>query len=379
MKMKNTKKRIPTITIMAGLVGMVAVLALALVTGCASTSKNSGSTVELKAKNVSFKSEAGSLSIRNDIADYDVVVFAGKVEKGCLLGGVKAGKERSFDLSKIPGIPANGSLLIRVASYNTYRGKARITEEDVIYTGLVVYDLKDPGDRSSLTIYKDVDVAQKECIYASNESENYVLELRLGNPSQGEVIATLAPLERNKRIFMKPRDDGFAYDFYPTWVYVNPQTNEKTSMNSGKTDRKRAYPEAVGGTITPIRFEGPSMSKIGYDVAFISVQNDTSSGIEFRNGETTLKNQKGIRFTASGRMDIYEVTSENGDSGQTYTGLKIEFDNSSKMTIKPTTFMPGYKYELAITEMNGNYEYDIREVGKKSLVEDASIQLFMES
>ena len=377
MNMKNTKKRIPAMIMAAGLVGMAAALALALVTGCASTPKNSGSTVELKAKNVSFKSEAGSLSIVNGTSD-DVVVFAGKVEKGCLLGGIKKEGERSFDLSKIPGIPANGSILIRVASYNTYRGKARITEDDVIYTGLVVYDLKDPGDRSSLTIYKGVDVAQKECIYASNESENYVLELRVRDPAQGEVIATLAPLETNKRIFMKSRDDGFAYDFYATWVYVNPQTNEKTSMNSGKTDRKRARPEAVGGNITPLRFEGPSMSKLGYDVAFISVQNDTSSGIEFRNGETTLKNQKGIRFTASGRTDVYEITSQNGDSGQKYTGLKVEFDNFSKMAIAPTTFMPGYKYELVIMDSNGNYEYDIREVGKKSLVEDSRIQLFME-
>lgn len=356
---------------------VIAAVALAVIAGCASSPKNSGSTVELKTKSISFKSESGSLSIKNDVSD-DVVVFAGKVEKDCVLGGIKKKEVRSFDLSKIPGIPTNGSLLIRVASYKTYRGKARVTEDDVIYTGLVVYDLKDPGDRSSLTIYKGVDVAQKNCIYASNESENYVLELREGNPSQGEVIATLAPLETNKRIFMNRRDDGFAYDFYATWVYVNPQTNEKTSMNSGKTDRKRAIPEAVGGNITPMRFEGPSVSKLGYDVAFISVQNDTGSGIEFRNGETTLKNQKGIRFTASGRSDVYEITSENGDSGQTYTGLKVEFDNFSKMAIAPTTFMPGYKYELVITEMNGNYEYAIREVGKKSLVEDSRIQLFME-
>lgn len=64
MNMKNTKKRIPAMIMAAGLVGMAAALALALVTGCASTPKNSGSTVELKAKNVSFKSEAGNLSIK---------------------------------------------------------------------------------------------------------------------------------------------------------------------------------------------------------------------------------------------------------------------------------------------------------------------------
>lgn len=359
-----------------GYVALAAMLGL-MVVGCASTARTVNKSVNLKNKEVKFTSEKGSLSISNETAE-DVVVFVGKVEKGNLIGGIRSNSSRAFDISKIPGIPSNGSLLIRVASYNLYRGKARITEEDVIYTGLVVYDLNDSGDKISLSIYKGVDASQKECIYVSNESENFVLELRLDNPSQGEVIATLAPLTTNKRIYLSSRDDGFAYDFYPTFVYVNPRTNEKTSMNAGKTDRKRAYPEAVGGEITPIRFEGPSASKIGYDVAFVSVQNDTSSGIEFRNAETPLKNQKGRRFTASGRTDVYEISSQNGESGQTYTSLKFEFDNFSKKSISPYTFLPGYKYEVIVTEINGNYQYDIREVGKKSLVEDSRITLFME-
>ena len=243
---------------------------------------------------------------------------------------------------------------------------------------MVVYNLKQADDKIALTIYKGVDTAQQTCIYVSNESENFVLELRQGNPSQGEIIATLPPLQTNKRIYLSPRDDGLAYDFYPQFVFVNPKTGEKTSMNAGKSDRKRAYPERVGGDITPMRFEGPSKSSVGYDVAFISLQNDTHSGLEFRNGDTTLNNQKGIRFTPSGRTDVYEIQSTNGESGQTYTGLQLEFDNFTKKSIERYTFLPGYKYELIITDMNGNYQYDIREVGQKSLVEDARIQLFNE-
>ena len=376
MNVKNTKKRIPAMITAAGLVGMAAVFTLALVTGCASSPKNSGSTVELKAKNVSFKSEAGNLSIKNDTT-VDVVVFAGKVEKDCVLGGIKKGQERSFDLSKLPGIPNNTSLMIRVASYETYRGKARITEEDVIYTGLVAYNL---GDKNYLTIYRNLDMSRESCFYASNESENYVLELRLDKPSQGDVLATLAPLETNKRIFLKPKDDGNPYAIYPTWIYIDPNTNEKTAITSKKEDRRRVNPQPDGKDAYLKPFEGPSVSTgIVYHVAFINVQNDTNSGIVFQNGPNPLKNQNGIQFTPGGKPnDVYEIPSENGDSGQKYTGLSIEFDNFSKMAIAPTTFMPGYKYELVITEMNGNYEYDIREVGKKSLVEDSRIQLFME-
>lgn len=345
--------------------------------GASKKNKNKDTSVDLKSKNVNFKSEFGSLTVNNQ-TEGDLVLFVGKVEKSTVLGGIYKGATRSFDLSKIPNISDSGSILIRAATYEAYRGKARITEDDVIYTALVVYNLKDSSDKSYLSIFKGIDTECKTCIYVSNESENFVLELRMDNPSQGDVIATLAPLTRNKRIFLTPRDDGFAYDFYPTFIYVNPKTNEKTAMNGGKADRKRADPEAMGGDITPMRFAGPNASSVGYSVAFITLQNSTGSAIEFRNGETNLKNQKGRRNTMSGRIDVYELASLNGETGQTYAGLSCEFDNGSKMTISSQKFLPGYKYELILTEMNGNYQYDIREVGKKSLVEDARIQLFNE-
>ena len=354
-----------------------AVLFAALVAGCVSTN-SAKNGVNLKAKDVSFKSEAGSLTISNETAS-DVVVFVGRVEKNTVIGGIKANEQRTFDLSKVPGIPDTGSLLIRAATFETYKGRARITEDDVIYTGLVVYNLKDKTDRSSLSIYQGVDSSQQTCIYVSNESEYYVLELRMGNPGQGEVIATLPPLQTNKRIYLSPRDDGLAYDFYPTFVFVNPATGEKTSMNAGKTDRRRSYPKTPKENLTPIRFQGPSKSNIGYDVAFINLQNDTNTGLVFNNAETILKNQKGIRFTDSGTTDVYEIQSTNGDEGQLYTALTFEFDDYTRKTISPYKFKAGYKYNVVVTQMNGNYQYDIREVGQKSLVEDARIQLFGEN
>ncbi len=352
---------------------MAAILGFAFVPGCASAK----GAAELDKKKVNFKSEVGSLTINNETSQ-DIVIFVGKVEKGTQIGGIKAVSTRSFNLSKIPGIPNSGSLLIRAVAFGDGKKKIKPTEEEVIYTGLVVYNLKDTLEKINVSIYSGVDTERQTCIYISNESENFVLELRKDNPSQGEVIATLPPLATNRRIYLTPRDDGLAYDFYPTFVYVNPKTGEKTSMNAGKTDRKRAIPEPAGGNITPMRFKGPSNGNIGYDVAFISIQNDTHDGLEFRNVETTLKNQKGVAFTPSGRSDVYEIQCSNGESGQTYTGLTLEFDNFTTKTISKYTFLPGYKYEILVTDMDGNYEYDIREVGKKSITEDARIHLFNE-
>ena len=118
-----------------------AFLAVVLVAGCVSTNSATGG-VNLKTKDVRFKSEAGSLTISNETSS-DVVIFVGRVEKNAVIGGIKANEQRTFDLSKVPGIPDTGSLLIRAATFETYKGRARVTEDDVIYTGLVVYNLKD--------------------------------------------------------------------------------------------------------------------------------------------------------------------------------------------------------------------------------------------
>ncbi len=340
--------------------------------------KKDNGTVQLKSKEVNFKGDPnGRLTIANQTSE-DVVIFVGRVEKSAVLGGVKANGNTVFDLKKVPGLPKSGSILVRVATYENYRGKARVTEDDVIYTGLVVYNLDDDTDRSTLSVFKGVDTQQQTCIYVSNESENFVLELRQDNPSQGEVIATLAPLTTNKRIYLAPREGGLMYDFYPTFVYVNPNTNERTSMNAGKTDRKRTRPQPVGGKITPIRFEGPGASSVGYDVAFINLANNTESSIEFRNAGEILADQKGERGTLSGGNSTYEIASLNGEDGQMYTALTMEFDDFSKKTVAPMKFKPGYVYELHITGMEGNYNYDIAEKGKKSLTADARISLFNE-
>ena len=359
------------------IVGLVAVMALVAALPLSAAKKKDGS-VQLKEKEVNFKSAAnGRLTIENQTND-DVVVFIGRVEKAALLGGIKANSNTVFDLKTVPHIPKSGSALIRVATFETYKKRARVTEDDVIYTGLVVYNLDDDTDRSTVSIFKGVDTQQQTCIYVSNESENFVLELRKDNPSQGEVIATLAPLTTNKKIYLAPREGGLMYDFYPTFVYVNPNTNEKTSMNAGKTDRKRTRPQPVGGKITPIRFEGPSAGSVGYDVAFIHLENNTESSIEFRNAGEILADQKGERGTLSGGNSTYEIASLNGDGGQMYTALTMEFDDFTKKTVKPMKFLPGYVYELHVTGMDGNYNYDIEEKGRRSLTSDSRISLFGE-
>nr|MCR4952810.1 hypothetical protein [Treponema sp.] len=78
---------------------VVSLLSLALVLySCASTGgTKKDSTVILKNKDVSFKTEKGSLSVNNETAN-DLVIFVGRVEKETVLGGVSKNSTRTFDL-----------------------------------------------------------------------------------------------------------------------------------------------------------------------------------------------------------------------------------------------------------------------------------------
>lgn len=354
-----------------------------MLVGCLSTdgSARSGSGVMLREDEVDFNSEPGSLTIQNSTSK-DVIIFVGAVSRNKMLGGVRAGGAREFDLGKIRGIPEKGSLLIRAATVERYQEKNMvITENDVIYTSLVVYNLKDKSDRSFIDIYSGVDAEQKTCIYVSNKSKGFVLKLRLGNYSQGPVVATLAPGQHNVPVYLPPRKDRFPYEFYPIYVYADPKTGELSPMSAGPEDRDRAIPKPFGGTdVSRLEFGGPSKPIQGYSSAFISLQNDTKSYIEFRNAGDPLANEKGWFGTEKGRTDVYNIESTDGDGGQTYTALQFEFNNGQIITISPHKFKPGYKYRAIVTELNGSYQYNLTEIGKKSILDDANsrIELFME-
>jgi len=331
----------------------------------------------IQTKSIPFQDENGALSIKNNTTA-DVVIFAGRVERKIILGGIKSGSARSFDIKKIPSVPTQGTFLIHAVNYETVKRKTFIMEDDVIYTGLVTYNVDDKNDMSQLIIPNSIDTQQQFCVYVGNESANYILELRIDNPRHGYVVAALLPFEWNKRIYLSPRADGLAYSFYPTFVYVNPKTGEKTSISGNDYDTQRVIPQKVGAVAAPMRFSEPSKSDVKYDVAFVSLQNDTSRDVEFHNARRTLQNQRESRFTPSGHTDVYELQATNEGDGQVYTALFLEFEDFTEKTISPYKFKAGYKYALVVTQVDGAYHYDIHETGKKTLVEDMRMDLLFE-
>lgn len=186
-------------------------VALALLAGCASSPKQ-------QAK-IDFKTETMGNFECSNFSDSDLVLFAGRVERNFILGGIKSGETRLFDLSKISGMPDQGAFIMRAVPHETYRTKERgLNSGDVVYTKLVVYDL-DSKEKNKTVIPSLIDVSKEFCFLATNESQ-YPVEFK---QYDGVTIATLPPYGTNYRVYIKP--SPFPLVLFPIYTYINPKTN----------------------------------------------------------------------------------------------------------------------------------------------------------
>lgn len=170
-----------------------------------------------KKTKINFKTEkAGNLECTN-FSDSDLVLFAGRIERNFILGGIKSNETRSFDFSRISEMPEQGAFIMRAVPYETYKTTERLNNDDAVYTRFVVFDL---NSKNKISIPNLIDTSKKFGFLVTNESL-HVVELRY--TPDGETIATLPPLNSNYEVYIKPTP--FPLVVFPVYTYVNPKTN----------------------------------------------------------------------------------------------------------------------------------------------------------
>jgi hypothetical protein len=360
--MKNTVLKIT---------GMALVIAFIL-GGCISPPPG---TTTMKINEEDFADDANGILRITNLTNFDVAIFAGKVGRGNYMGAIHPNGHRVFDITKIQSsLARKGAFLFRAVSYETLskNGKANINESNVVYTGLVAYDLDRPDRTIERDIFANVDDKEQTFIYLSNPTK-YVVELRLDSPD-GEKVAVLGPGERNKKVWIKEQQDRLPYRLFVTYVYINPNTGELDAFTDLENkDGKRFEPRGNdGSTLQVITLPDPTTRPGGkqYNIAFIQLQNDTNGLLNLQPTEGMyLKNTRGSRSTREGDTDTYEIAADTGDIGKTYTNLGVEHDSGYFKFTPPQTVMPGYKYNVIVTNMSGNYQYVWQDLGKKEEAE----------
>lgn len=173
-----------------------------------------------KAK-INFKTEkAGNFECTN-FSGSDLVLFAGRIERNFILGGIKSNETRSFDLSKISEMPEKSTFIMRAVPYETYKTKERLIDDDVVYTRFVVFDLS-----SKEKTKMDIDIRLASLIkkygFIVDNGTPFVVELRINAPD-GTPIAALPPRCYGLKVYGVPDADGNGYQVFPTYIFTKDE------------------------------------------------------------------------------------------------------------------------------------------------------------
>lgn len=374
MNMKNTKKRIPAMIMAAGLVGMATVLALALVTGCASSPKKQAKEAKKDMKLLSYANQPnGELELTNE-TNYDLVIFAGKISRNNILGGIKASSTRSFDFRQFVS-GKTGAFLVRAVKVETYEENGgHITEtNDVVFAKLVTFGNLKSSFRISGEIGGD------GTLLFENMSP-YPVEIRLNNVT-GEVLTTLPPYCKEQYVYIKPNKRGYVY--YPTYLMYNKEKGQIDSIIGKDEDGQAARPAEGNETPQTVIFPMPNSKMYGTKVAYLTIRNESGRAFIFRNDNTEIFSQNGYTMVNSGETLTFEV--ESTENGTEFRALNVDFRVGSEKNRfvklfggQPTTLKAGVEYTISVFNENGLVKTEIQNTSEREVDYDLPSQLELE-
>jgi hypothetical protein len=349
----------------------LAIAVMVIVTGCA-TQSGAESTSARQAAQADIKWEndaAGYLTVNNNVNE-PLVLFAGTITNQHILGGVRALASRRVDFfDKVAD--SSGTFLLRAVKETVYRGKgSSLNSDDIIFAGLVVFDKSNPraiqininqvlGGEAYVVIQNDVSMA---------------LQIRIDRPD-GPTLTTLAPLERNKKVYMEFNPDG--YMFYPVYEYYDRSSmGIRSTMARSLADGVPMMPIVpTPGVNAPILNFDNAPADLFSPFATLIVTNETTRGAYLLEGSSRKTNQNGTTMINPG-SETYELNLQKQPRLR-IGGLNVDLSLGAANVIR----IPEYEYEAGY-----NYQVRIRQGGTASEVirlgqssnDDFSIQLVNE-
>ena len=275
---------------------------LLAVTGCGTTSGSKDSSPREAARaNVKWDDDpAGYLTVQNDVNE-DLILFAGSINNRNILGGVNKLATRRVDFfGKLS--ESSGTFLLRAVKETVYRTKgSNMNSDDIVFAGLVVFDKNDPRP---ITINIQKFLGGEAVITIQNDT-NMALQIRVDRPD-GPTLTTLAPLERNKKVFMDFSPDG--YVFFPVYQYFDRATMGIRSITAQSLfDGIPMMPEVPRpGRDAPVINFDSTPSNLFSPFATLIVTNESNRGVYLLQGSSRKTNQNGTTMINPG-SDTYEL------------------------------------------------------------------------
>jgi hypothetical protein len=286
----------------------------------------------------------GFLFVQNDV-DEDLILFAGSINNRNALGGVRKLSTRQIDFFNHVS-DNSGTFLLRAVKESAYRARGSgINTNDVIFAGLVVYNKNEPR---IININIQRFLGGDAQIILQNDT-NMAVQIRLDRPD-GPTVTTLAPLERNKIVYLDVNPHG--YVFFPVYQYYDRASmGIRSVMAQTVAEGISMMPMAPrpGVNIPVVNFTA-SPAGLFSPFATVIVTNETNRGVYFLQGSSRLTNQNGTTMINPG-SETYELNLM-GQRDLVVGGLSIDpvLGQSEIVRLQDFRFEAEYTYQVRFNQ-----------------------------
>ncbi len=363
-----------------------AALSMGIFTGCSDGGSSGGDDGDNdnvpSSDGINWTTEAnGTLKIANNTSK-DMIVFKGETPSvNGILGGVRAGSNRFFDISDdVDDFDVGGYLILRAISQDEYTAhKENLSNAKIEYSAMATYG---KGKKFSAEINP---AYTGEYYYKVTNSGKIGMELRKNSPD-GEKIGYLPALATNFTLYA---DSTEGISVFPVYVYYSKMTGEVTTIKAEDhfSSVSVAPRPVTDSTVTTIELpaEGVKwediLNTLTSPVAYITCTNNvTNQGAYFtKSGTTRLTAQNGYDMLNAGEINTFEVASTEAGSDQNlivtlYNGaIKVPVKDADKNSVP---IKNGYNYTVTIS-YNGqgvrdsaNYSAVIVEGAKRDISDE---------
>jgi hypothetical protein len=329
--------------------GVIAVVAALTVMVTCATSNGTGAelTTPRQASEADIKwdnDSAGFLTVNNNLNE-PLVLFAGTIANSHILGGVRALNSRRIDFfDKMED--SSGTFLLRAVKESVYRSKgSNLNSDDIIFAGLVVFD---KGAARAIQVNINQVLGGEAYVIIQNDT-TMALQIRIDRPD-GPTLTTLAPLERNKKVYMDPNPDG--YFFFPVYEYYDRSSMGIRSITARDlADGIPMMPVIPGpGRDSPVINFNSKPADLFSPFATLIVTNETNRGAYLLEGSSRKTNQNGTTMINPG-SETYELNLQKQRSLR-IGGLNVDLSLGTEnvISIPEYTYEAGHNYQIRIRQ-----------------------------
>lgn len=294
----------------------------------------------------------GTLTIRNN-TEKDMVLFEGETPtKDTILGGVRAGSSRAFDVSRKDDFAVGGWMIIKGMAASEYAtNKESLTKAKVEYSTMATYHA---GEYYEATIN-----AAYTGDYYIKVSNNGKIGIELHKDSfNGEKIAYLSPYKSNQYIYF---DDNKSIRLYPVYVYYSTRNHTVSTLSGDFFESRTVVPASVTESYMqtysfpadPNTTWSQIMENISFPTAYITVTNGVEEGAYFKIGSAQYVAQNGQDAVGGVPVTFEVVSTKDGEEKQ--ITLALYNGNVSVPVLTADGGIPtiqnGYDYSVSLTKV----------------------------